>query len=327
MRRRDFVTLLGGAAVVWPLGVNAQEQGIPIIGYLSNGSPEGYAHLVAALRKGLSESGYVDGRNVTIEFRWANNQVEKLPELAADLARRKVALIVAVGSVDPAIAAKAATNAIPIVFANGGDPVAAGLVASFNRPGGNVTGVTGISEGLAGKQLGLLHEIAPAAKRIGVLVNPTDQLTESGIADVKAVASSIELQIEVVAAASVRDIPSAFASLAQQRVSALVVLSSPLFIVRRVQLAILSIKYAMPAIYAFRENAEAGGLLSYGPNTTEVNRQVGIYAARILKGEKPTDLPVMQAHTFEFVVNLQTAGVMGMGIPANVLARADAVIE
>jgi putative ABC transport system substrate-binding protein len=324
MRRREFITLLGGAAA-WPIAARAQQPALPVIGYLSGNSPEGVAHLVTAFRNGLSETGYVEGRNVAIEYRWANNDLNRLPALAADLVRRRVAVIVA--GVTSALPAKAATTTIPIVFVAGGDPVELGLITSLSRPGGNLTGVTGMSGELAGKQLGLLHEMVPRGVRFAALVNPTNPAAISIAADVKKAASTVGVQLEILMAATNGDIDMAFASLAQRPVAALLVSSDPLFINRRLQLAMLAVKHAVLALFPFRENAEAGGLMSYGPSTADVNRQAGIYTGRILKGENPANLPVMQASKFEFVINLLTARVMGIDIPASLLARADEVIE
>jgi len=328
MRRRDFITLLGGAAVAWPPAARAQQPAVPVIGYLNFGSLEAVAHLLTAFRRGLGETGYAEGRNVAIEFRWAQEQPNRLPGLAADLVRRQVAVIVTVGNVDVALAAKAATTAIPIVFATGADPVQAGLVTSLNRPGGNVTGVSGISIELAGKRLGFLHQAVPGAKRIAVLANSANPLHQSSvIPDVQSVASATGLHIEVLTVTTHRDIDAAFAGLAQRQIDALLVASDAMFINRRVQLVLLATKYGVPVIFPFREDAEAGGLMSYGSNITETNRQVGIYVGRILKGEKPAELPVMQASKFEFVINLQAAAVMGIEMPATSLALADEVIE
>jgi putative ABC transport system substrate-binding protein len=325
MKRREFITLLGVAAA-WPIGARAQQPAVPVIGYLHTGSPDTFAHLVAAFRSGLNETGYVEGRNVAIEFRWAQDQHDRLPELAADLVRRQVAVIAAVGNPDAALVAKAATTTIPIVFVTGADPVKVGLVPSLNRPGGSVTGVSSISADLSGKRLGLLHEVAPSATRITALVNRADPAQPGVISDVEAAGSALGLQVDVLAVASYRDIDAAFASLARKQVAVLVS-SDAMFINRRVQLALLAARHKVPAILPFREDAEAGGLMSYGPNTTQVNRQGGIYAGRILKGEKPADLPVMQATKFEFIINLQAAKVMGIEIPANLLAVADEVLE
>jgi putative ABC transport system substrate-binding protein len=326
MKRREFITLLGGAAAVWPLSARAQQPAMPVIGYLHTGSPETFAHLVAAFRSGLNETGYVEGRNVAIEFRWAQDQHDRLPELTADLVRRRVAVIAAVGDPDAALVAKSATTTIPIVFVTGADPVKVGLVPSLNRPGGNVTGVSSISADLSGKRLGLLHEVAPSATHVTVLVNRANPAQPGMTSDVEAAGLALGLQVDVLTVASYRDIDAAFASLARKQVAVLVS-SGAMFINRRVQLALLAARHKVPVILPFREDAEAGGLMSYGPNTTQVNRQGGIYTGRILKGEKPADLPVMQATKFEFIINLQAAKVMGIEIPANLLAVADEVIE
>jgi putative ABC transport system substrate-binding protein len=327
MRRREFITLLGGAAAAWPVAAAAQQPAVPVVGYLHSGSPETFAHLVAAFRKGLGETGYVEGRNVAIEFRWAQDEPDRLPELAADLVRRRVAVIAGLGDAAAGLAAKAATATIPIVFVTGADAVKVGLVPSLNRPGGNITGVTSISQELAGKRLGLLHVAAPDATRVGVLLTAASPNQADIIADVKTAASAMGLQIETLPVATARDIDVAFASLAQKQVAALVVASNAMFISRRVQLALLAAKHSVPAILPFRENAEAGGLISYGPDTGEVNRQGGVYVGRILKGEKPAELAVIQASKFELVVNLQAAHVMGFEVPSTLLALADAVIE
>jgi putative ABC transport system substrate-binding protein len=326
MIRREFITLLGNAAA-WPLAAQAQQPKMPVVGYLNPGSPEAFANLVTAFRKGLSETGYIEGRNVAIEFRWAHNQFDRLPELAADLVRRQVTVIVATAAAAAALAAKAATATIPIVFSTGSDPVATGLVTSLNRPGGNITGFTGMTVELIGKQLGLLHEAVPEAPRVAALVNPATPVAESAVADVKAAASAAGLQIDILTASTSREIDAAFSRLAQNRDAALLVVSDALFISRRVQLVTLAVKHTVPVIYAFRDDAEAGGLMSYGPSITDVHRQVGLYTGRILKGEKPTDLPVMQPTKFEFVINLQTARTLGFDIPVTLLARADEVIE
>jgi putative ABC transport system substrate-binding protein len=324
--RRQFISALGCAAFAWPRAARAQQPALPVIGFLSSSSPADRANLVTAFRQGLSETGHVEGRNVAIEYRWAEGQKDRLPDLAADLVRRQVAVI-AVHDTPSAIAAKAATTTIPIVFVSGGDPVKLGLVASFNRPGGNVTGVSFMGAELGAKQLGLLHELLPGAVRIAVLVEPNFPLTEPFVSDVRAAALVIGKQIEVLDASTGRDIDTVFASLAQKPVDALLVGPTSLFHIRRVQLVTLAAYHRVPAIYLLREFAEAGGLMSYGTSFTDAYRQVGIYAGRILKGEKPGDLPVMQSIKFEFVINLNTAKAFGLTVPPGVLAMADEVIE
>jgi putative tryptophan/tyrosine transport system substrate-binding protein len=325
VKRRAFITLLGGAAT-WPLAARAQQPAMPIIGFLYAGSPEPSAHLLAAFRKGLTETGYVEGQNVAIEFRWARNETDRLPELAADLVRRQVAVIAAPGSTVASIAAKAATSSIPIVFSMGGDPVQAGLVASFNQPGGNVTGISSMNTELGSKRLGLLHELAPHAQRFAALLI-NSPLYQPLARDVQAGAESIGRPIDIFYASTSRDIDAAFASIVQKRIEALVLTPGPLFNNNRVQLATLAARHALPAIYSSREFAEAGGLMSYGPSITEEFRQTGIYCGRVLKGEKPADLPVMRATKFEFIINMQTARALDLTMPPTLLARADEVIE
>ncbi len=327
IRRRDFVTLLGGTAAAWPLAARAQQPTMPVIGFLHAGSPEPNANLVTAFRKGMGEAGYLEGRNVSIEFRWAAGQDERLPELAADLVRRQVAVIVTPGTTQAALAAKAATTTIPIVFTVGLDPVAAGLVASFNRPGGNATGIRFISTDLAAKRLGLLHELVSGAARFVALVNPSGPLTGEATKDLQAGARTLGIQVDVLYAGTSRDIDVAFVKLASAPGSALVVSPDAFFTNRRAQLVTLAARHALPAIYSVREFAEIGGLMSYGPNFANAYRQAGVYAARILKGEKPADLPVMQPTKFEFVFNLQTAKLLGITVPPTLLALADEVIE
>jgi putative ABC transport system substrate-binding protein len=329
MHRRSFLTLLGtsAAAAAWPLAAKAQQPAVPVVGYLDSGSAEPSANRLAAFRKGLSETGYVEDRNVAIEFRWAHNDYDRLPELAADLVRRRVAIIATPGSTPAALAAKAATTTIPIVFSGGGDPVLFGLVASLNRPGGNVTGINSMNAELMGKRLGLLHELLPGARRFAVLVNPTNPNSEYMIMDAQAAAATRGRQIEVLTASTNRDIDAAFTSLMQKGVDALLVTTDPFFANRRVQLQSLATRHAVPSIFSIREFAEAGGLMSYGSSFTDHYRQAGIYVGRILKGEKPADLPVMQPTKFEFVINLQTARTLGLEIPPTLLALADEVIE
>ena len=326
VRRRDFFNFLGGAAVVWPLAARAQQTSMPVIGFLRPGSPELNAHLVTAFRKGMGETGYTEGRNVAVEYRWADND-DQLTELAADLVRLRVAVIATPGSTTAAAAAKSATTTIPIVFSGGGDPVQTGLVASLNHPGGNVTGVSSMSGELGTKRVGLLQELVPRAARLAVLVNPNNPLAEAFVADIRAAAPAIGRQIEVVTASTSRDIDTAFATLMQKRADALVLSSDALFVSSRVQLAALAARHAVPAIYPFREDAEAGGLMSYGPSNTDLVRQVGIYTGRVLKGEKPADMPILRAIRFELVINLKTAKTLGLKIPPTLLARADEVIE
>jgi len=323
-KRREFITLLGGAAA-WPVAAKAQQPAMPVIGFLSSsGSPADRARFLTAFRQGVREAGYVEGQNVTIEYRWAQDQYDRLPDLAADLVRRQVTAIAA--DTSSAMVAKAATTTIPIIFASGGDPVKLGLVASLNRPGGNVTGVTFVVAELAAKQLGLLHELQPGAVRVGVLVDPNYPVTASFISDVQAAASSIRKQIEVLEAPT-GDIDTAFARLAQKPIDALLVGPSPLLTNRRVQLVTLATYHRVPAIYPWREAAEIGGLMSYGTRITDAWRQAGVYTGRIVKGEKPADLPVMQSIKFEFVINLNTAKAFGLSFPPGLLAIADEVIE
>jgi putative ABC transport system substrate-binding protein len=328
MKRREFITLLGGVAVAWPLAARGQQPAMLAIGYLSASSPAGRAHLVTAFRRGVRESGYIEGQNVAIEYRWAQDQYDQLPDLAADLIRRKVAVIAATDAAS-AIAAKAATTTLPIVFATGTDPVRDGLVASLNRPGSNVTGISFLSSELGAKQLGLLHELLPGALRIAVLVDPNWPITEPFVSQVRAAASAIRKQIEidVLSAATGSDIDTVFVSFEQKPVDALLVAGSALANNRRVQLATLAAYYRVPAIYPLREFAEAGGLMSYGASITDAHRQVGVYAGRIIKGEKPADLPVMQSTKFEFMINLNTAKAFGLSFPPGLLAIADEVIE
>jgi putative tryptophan/tyrosine transport system substrate-binding protein len=325
VRRREFITLLGGAAV-WPVAAAAQQPAMPVIGFLSASSPAGRAHLVTAFRRGVRESGYVEGQNVAIEYYWAQDQYDRLPDLVADLVRHQVALIAATDA-PSALAAKAANTTKPIVFASGIDPIKGGLVASLNRPSSSVTGISFLANELGAKQLGLLHDLQPRADRFAVVVDPNWPLTETFVSDVRAAASAINKPIEVLFASTGRDIDTAFASLARKPVDGLLVGPSALVNNRRVQLVTLAAYHRMPAIYPLREYAEAGGLMSYGTSITDAHRQLGVYAVRILKGEKPADLPVMQATKFEFVVNLNTANAFGLTFPPGLLALADEVIE
>ena len=327
MRRREFISLLGGGVTAWPLLVRAQ-QTMPVIGFLGSSSLDLYADPVRAFRQGLGETGYVEGRNVAIEFRWANGQNDRLPGLAADLVRRQVTVIVAPGSTPAALAAKAATTTIPIVFQVGIDPIAAGLVTSLARPGGNVTGVTNINTELVSKRLELLRELVPKAAIVALLVNPTSpEITEAVSKELQATTRTLGLQLHILHASNDRDFDTVFTTLAQLRVGALVIAPDAFFISRNEQLGILTSRHGVPAITQFREFAAAGGLMSYGGSFSEPTRQVGIYTGRILKGEKPANLPVQQPMKVELVINLKTARALGVTVPQSVLNRADEVIE
>ena len=297
MKRREFITLLGGAAAAWPGVARAQQTSLPVIGFLRPGSPELNAHLVAAFRKGMGETGYVEDRNVAVEYRWAGND-DRLSELAADLVRLRVTVIVTPGSTTAAAAAKSATTTIPIVFSGGGDPVEIGLVASLNRPGGNVTGVSSMAGELGSKRVGLLQELMPLAARLAVLINPNNPLAEAFVADIRAAAPAVGQQLEILTASTSQGIDAAFATLVEKRADALLVGPDAVFVGLRGQLATLAARHAVPAIYPFREDAEAGGLMSYGPSNTDLVRQAGIYAGRILNGEKPADMPILRATKF-----------------------------
>ena len=320
--RRKFLATLGGVAVAWPLAARAQQ---PVIGFLDAGSAAERAQQVAAFRKGLAEAGYQEGQNVALEFRWAEGQYGRFAELAADLVRRRVSVIVTPGGQTAALAAKAATTTIPIVFGAGGDPVKQGLVASLNRPSGNATGVNFFSMELVAKRMQLLRELVPTAKRIAVLVNPTDPEGFQIPLDIEAAAGG--QRVLVLEAATGRDIDTAFASMSREKPDALFVSPGTFFNTRRVQLAVLAARHALPAIYSVRAYPEVGGLISYGTDVLDAFRQVGTYAARILNGAKPADLPVVQSTKFELVINLNTARALGLEIPPTLLARADEVIE
>src|SRR5215471_3061905 len=328
MRRREFLgSMVGVATTVLPPAARAQPT-IPLIGFLHPGSPEANTSALAAFRKGLGEAGYIDGRNVAIEFRWAHGDNSRLPELAADLARRQVTVIVSALGTAAALAAKAATTSIPIVFTAGTDPVEAGIVASVSRPGGNITGVNFMASELGAKRLGILQELVPSATRIALLVNRTNPVSaESVIKDVERAASAAARHIEVFEASTSREIEMAFAALVQKRAEALVVGADPFFIDRRVQLATLATRYLLPAIYQLRAFVEVGGLVSYGASDFVRYREVGIYTGRILKGEKPADMPVVQPTKFELAINLPTARAIGITVPQSLLAQADEVIE
>jgi putative ABC transport system substrate-binding protein len=325
VRRREFITLVGGAAAAWPIAARAQQAAV--IGYLGAGSATAGVQIMTALRQSLAEAGYVDGRNVAIESHWAEGQYDRLPAMASELVRGQVAVIIATGGTAPALAAKAATTAIPLVFSVTDDPVELGLVASLARPGGNATGVTFLLAVLGAKQLGLLRELVPAAKRIGLLVNPNNTTSMAQTSDVVAAASSLGATIDVVRASDSREIETTFALLVRDRAEALLVGTDPFLYSRRVQLATLAARHAIPAIYPVRENVEVGGLMSYGTSLSEVYRQVGAYTVRVLKGAKPADLPVVRSTKFELVINLPTARALGLEVPPTLLARADEVIE
>ncbi|MFL6796034.1 MAG: ABC transporter substrate-binding protein [Xanthobacteraceae bacterium] len=327
MRRRTVMTLLGGAVGAWPLTARAQRPTVPTVGILHPGSPEANAKYVASLRKGLAEGGYVEGRNIAIEYRWGHGDNSRLLELASDLIGQRVAVIVTPGGVAAALTAKAVTPTIPIVFVIGADPVQTGLVASLNRPGGNVTGISSMNNGLAAKQLELLHQLLRRDARFAVLINPANPQSQSTLAELQAAASAMRQQLEAVTASTYREISAAFGDAVQKNAAALLIIADPLFASRPVQLATLAARHRLPAINALREFAEAGGLMSYGSNFMELFRQAGIYAGRILKGENPADLPILQATKFELVVNLQTAEALGLEVPGMLLALANEVIE
>ena len=324
LRRREFVTLLiGGATAAWALAAHAQRSAMPVIGFLDFGWP--ITKVIAAFHKGLNETGYVEGRNLAIEFRWAQNDTARLPELAADLARRQVAVIVAANGT-AALAASAATTTIPIVFSTAGDPVQMGLIANLNRPGGNATGVANMQMEVSAKRLALLHELLPSASRFAVLVNPNSRNAKFEITEAQAAGSAIGRAIDVLTAATGREIDIAFASIVQKGTDGLVVGPHSFFLSRRSQLLTLAARHALPTIFPFRDFTDAGGMMSYGSGFDDF-RQVGIYTGRILKGAKPAELPVMQASKFDFIINLQTAKALGLEIPDKLLALADEVIE
>jgi putative tryptophan/tyrosine transport system substrate-binding protein len=327
MRRRDFIAAFGGAAAAWPLAARAQQPAMPVVGLLSSRSPGEATASVAALRAGLAKGGYVEGQNVAIEYRWAEGHYDRLPALAVELTRRQVAVIVAMGGEPSALAAKAATKSIPIVFNSGGDPVEAGLVASLNRPGGNATGVSMLFVELGPKQLGILNELIPKLAVIAVLVNPTFVSAEKEAKDALGAGRALGKEVHIVTASSEGEIGTAFGDLVKHRAGALMVAPDPFLFDRREHLVALAARHAIPAMYFSREFSEAGGLMSYGTSVAEVYQQVGAYAGRILKGEKPADLPVVQPTKFELVINMKTARALGLTIPPGMLAIADDAIE
>ena len=328
MKRRTFITLLGGMAAAWPLEARAQQPAMPVVGFVSPRSPDGSAPIAAAFQKGLNEVGYVADQHVTVEYHWLNGQYDRLAPLMADLVRRRVAVVAIPGSNPAALAAKAATTTIPIVFGVGEDPVKLGLVASLARPGGNATGINFFVAEVATKRLGLLRDLVPKAARVAVLVNPANAPTaEATLRDIPEAARVLGLQIQVLNASTSREIEAAFAALVRDRADALFVAPDGFFVTRRVQFATLAARHAIPATYSAREVVEVGGLMSYGTDILDMNRKVGIYTGQILKGAKPADLPVLQATKFEFVVNLQTARALGIEVPNSIQLLADEVIE
>jgi putative ABC transport system substrate-binding protein len=326
MRRREFISLLGGAAV-WPLAARAQQAALPVIGLLSSRSPDDSARFLAAFRHGLNETGYVEGQNVAIEYRWAQGRYDQLPSLADDLARRRVTVIVAPESSPGALVAKAATSTIPIVFHVGVDPVALGIVPSLSRPGGNITGVASLNVEVGPKRLELLHELVPSATVIALLVNPASPIAEALATNAHSAARTLGLELHVLHASAERDFDTVFANLRQLRAGGLVIGSDVFFNTQSRRLAALAVHFAVPAIYQYREFVEAGGLMSYGGSLTDPYRLIGLYTGRILKGEKPADLPVQQSTKVELIINLKTARALGLTVPITLLGRADEVIE
>ena len=325
MKRREFITLLGGTVAAWPFAARAQQPAMPVIGFLNGASPEGYAPYVTAFRQGLKEVGYVDGQNVAIEYRWAEGQYDRLPALAADLVRRQVVVIAAGATAAPA--AKAATATIPIIFTTAFDPVQEGLVASLNRPGGNLTGVTALAVEVGPKGLELLHELVPTATVLALLVNPTNPSAEALSRDLQPAARALGLQLHILHASTERDFDTVFATLLQLRAGGLMIGTDGFFITQIEQLATRTVRHAVPAIFQYREFTAAGGLMSYGVSNRDLYRLVGVYTGRILRGEKPADLPVLQPTKFELVINLKTTKALGLTVPDKMLALADDVIE
>jgi putative ABC transport system substrate-binding protein len=327
MKRREFIALLGSAAAAWPFAVRAQQPAMPVIGYLSTRAPAESAHLLAAFRRGLAENGFVEGQNVTIEYRWALGEYDRLPAQAAELVHSPVAVLAATGGEPAALAAKAATATIPVVATFAADPVKQGLVGSLSRPGKNVTGISNLATTLEAKRLGLLHDLEPQAATIGVLLNPTSSTAASQLSDLQEAARTIGLQLHVLRASTDDEIDAAFESIAQNHIPALVMAGDPFFNSRRDKLVALAARNALPSMYSFRDYAVVGGLMSYGIDLPDVYRQIGVYVGRILKGAKPADMPVEQPTKFEFVINLKTAKALGLTIPAGLISFADEVIE
>jgi putative ABC transport system substrate-binding protein len=326
MQRREFITLIGGAAAAWPIAVRAQQSAMPVVGLIRDGSADANARFAAAFRKGLNETGYVEGQNVTVEYHWLEGHYDSLPALLADLVRRQVAVIATPGNV-PSLAAKAATATIPIVFGVGDDPVKLGLVASLARPGGNATGINFFVTEVVAKRLRLLHDLVPKAVRIAVLINPANVGETTTLRELQEAASTVGLQIQILNASTIGEIDAAFATLARERPDALFVAGDAFFLDRRVQFATLTARERIPATYSVREPVAAGGLMSYGPDLADVFHHVGVYTGTILKGTKPADLPVVQSTKLELVINLQTARALGIQVPPSVLSIADEVIE
>ena len=327
LKRRDLITLLGGAVASWPLAARAQQPPMPVVGFLNSGSPNGRANFVAAFRRGLREIGYVEGQNVALEYRWANDQYDRLPELAADLVRRQVSVIAAIGTSAPGLAARAATSVIPIVFQTGGDPIKDGLVTSMNRPGGNITGTAIFATDLEGKRLNLLHEVVPKATPIAVLLNRNSVSAQAQLKDVQAAATALQRQVRLLHAGTDHDIDAAFATIAEEKIGALHVTSDLLFNSQHRRIVAMANRQLLPTIYPYRVFVLAGGVMSYGTDLADGYRQTGVYVGRILKGEKPADLPVLQSIKFEFVINLATSKALDLTIPPGVLAIVDEVIE
>jgi ABC-type uncharacterized transport system substrate-binding protein len=328
MRRREFITLFGGAAAAWPIAARAQQPAMPVIGFLGAGALDNYVLYLAAFRKGLAEIGFVEGQNVAIEYRWAEGQYERMTQLAADLVRRKVAVIAVPGSPPGARAAKAATSTIPIVFSVGDDPVRSGLVASISRPGGNATGINFFTGEVVAKRLALLHELLPGAARVAAFINPADASRAEALREeVEVAARTVGMQLQILNPSTNREIDAAFSVLVRERTDALFVGPDAFYNSRRVQLANTAARHVIPTAFAVREYVDAGGLMSYGTSLADMYREVGAYCGRILKGAKPSDLPVLQSTKFELVINAQTARMLGITVPPSLIARADEVIE